>query len=356
MSATAAEQLARRPRTKAGVIGLHHVALVSRDAARTADFYTRVVGLAELGSGPAPVAAPGRGGELGEGVARWFGDDAGRAGSLIAVVERPDALPGRPGIGGTHHFALAVPDRETLLMWKRRFLDAGVPVNGILDRHYFQSIYVQDPDGTIVELATLGPGWAVDEEPDRIGEAHRDPPEGMVNTNRDRARIAAESWPAPVPEVTPRMRITGLHHVTAIGAGIERTHAFVAERLGMRRVKRTSNFDDVASFHWYWGVGGGHPGTLVTYFDRKPARERPVEWGAGQVAHYAVAAEPDAAEPLRSALERAGLPVSAAGEFGPDGARFRAAATLDPDGQPVLVASAAGPTSYDALGAGGGAR
>ena len=86
------------------------------------------------------------------------------------------------------------------------------------------------------------------------------------------------------------MRIRGLHHVTAIGTSIEGTAAFIAGRLGMRRVKRTNNFDDVNSFHWYWGVGGGPPGTLVTYFDRKPERERPVAMGAGQIAHYAVAA------------------------------------------------------------------
>lgn len=347
MSATATERATQRPRTATGILGLHHVALVSRDVERTADFYARVLGLTDLGSAPAPVASPARGGELREGAARWFGDDAGCAGSLVVVREQSDALPGRPGIGGLHHFALAVRDRETLLMWKRRFLDEGYAVNGILDRHYFQSIYVQDPDGTIVELATLGPGWAVDEDPDRIGEEHRDPPEGMINTNRDRARIAAENWAEPVPEITPRMGIPGLHHVTAIGAAIGPTHAFVAERLAMRRVKRTSNFDDVNSFHWYWGVGAGRPGTLVTYFERRPERERPVEWGAGQAAHYAVAAEPDAVEPLRAALEREGLPVSASAEFGPDGARFRAAATRDPDGQPVLIASAAGATSYD---------
>ena len=84
-------------------------------------------------------------------------------------------------------------------MWKRRFLDEGYAVNGILDRHYFQSIYIKDPDGQIVELATLGPGWTIDEEAARIGEEHRDPPAEMINTNRDRARIAAENWPQAVP-------------------------------------------------------------------------------------------------------------------------------------------------------------
>ena len=144
-----------------------------------------------------------------------------------------------------------------LLRWKRRFLDEGYAVNGILDRHYFQSIYIKDPDGQIVELATLGPGWTIDEPAERIGEEHRSPPEEMINTNRDRARIAAENWPDPVREITERMRIPGLHHVTAIGQSIESTAAFVAGQLGMRRVKRTNNFDDVGCST---GTGAWAPG------------------------------------------------------------------------------------------------
>ena len=344
MAARSTDQPAR---AATGVAGLHHMLLVSRDAARSADFYGRILGLADVGEGDVPVVPMERPAGADVARARWFGAGDGLPGSLVAVVERPDAPAGGPGIGGTHHFALAVRDREALLQWKRRFLDEGHAVNGILDRHYFQSIYVKDPDGQIVELATLGPGWTMDEAADRIGTEHRDPPAEMINTNRDRARITAENWPEPVPEISARMRIPGLHHVTAIGTSIEGTEAFVAGALGMRRVKRTNNFDDVGSFHWYWGVGEGAPGTLVTYFDRKPDRERPVRMGTGQLAHYAVAADAHAVEPLGTALRAAGLPVSPAMELGPDRARFHAMATRDPDGHPVIVASVHGATSYD---------
>lgn len=336
-------------RSAAGLLGLHHVALVSRDAARSADFYTRVLGLRAMGRGTAPRATPERAAELVGEPGHMFGDDSGRAGSLVTVIEHRDAAQGYPGIGATHHFALLVENREVLLMWKRRILDEGLNVNGILDRHYFQSIYVKDPDGTIVELATRGPGWSRDEAPDRIGEEHRAPPPEMLNTNRDRARIAAETWPEPVAEITPPMRIQGLHHVTAIGVSIEATHAFLTGQLGMRRVKRTNNFDDAESYHWYWGVGDGRPGTLVTYFERSPSRERPAEMGAGQITHFGLAVEKRVIEELRASLEDAGLPVSPIAEFGTDGASFRAVGTRDPDGQPVLLATADGGISYSEL-------
>jgi catechol 2,3-dioxygenase-like lactoylglutathione lyase family enzyme len=116
----------------------------------------------------------------------------------------------------------------------------------------------------------------------------------------------------------------------------------------MRRVKRTNNFDDVGSFHWYWGVGAGAPGTLVTYFDRALRRDRPVQMGAGQLAHYAVAADADALAPLGAALARSGLAVSPVAEFGADAARFHALATQDPDGHPIVVAAITRPAWYDA--------
>ena len=64
-------------RAPTGVAGLHHVALVARDLGRSADFYGRILGLAEVGGGPVPTAAMDRPGELSEAKARWFGDPTG---------------------------------------------------------------------------------------------------------------------------------------------------------------------------------------------------------------------------------------------------------------------------------------
>ena len=311
------------------ILGLHHITIVSTDAQRTVDFYTRVLGQ-RLVKKTVNFDDPGS-------YHLYFGDELGRPGTAITFFEWRGAPRGRWGIGGTHHLALQAPDRDALLKWKRRLTDLGIPVEGPLDRHYFTSIYFNDPDGTILEIATVGPGWAVDEAPEAIGTAYRPPPAEMLVNNRDEARIAAETWPEPVSAITPEMALSrGMHHITAIGSNIERTHAFFGELLGMRRVKMTSNFDDPASAHWYWGVGDGRPGTLITYFERDPQRVRRAQMGAGQTHHFALAV-PDEATQLewRERLLRAGLRVSPV----MDRVYFKSIYTNDPDGHIVELAT-----------------
>jgi glyoxalase family protein len=312
------------------ILGLHHITLVSADAQRTVDFYTRVLGQ-RLVKKTVNYDDPGS-------HHLYFGDEVGRPGTAITFFEWPRAPRGHPGLGGTHHFAFQVADYEGLLQWKRRLTDLGLPVEGPLDRHYFKSIYFNDPDGTILEIATNGPGWTVDEAPDRLGLEYREPPPEMVVNNRDQARIEAETWPAPVPAISEAMALRhGMHHLTAIGADIQRTHAFFGELLGMRRVKMTSNFDDPTSAHWYWGVGDGRPGTLITYFERNPEKSPRAQMGAGQTHHFALAV-PDEATQLawREVLVRAGLRVSPV----MDRIYFKSIYTNDPDGHIVELATA----------------
>jgi glyoxalase family protein len=211
-----------------------------------------------------------------------------------------------------------------------------VPVSGPLDRHYFTSIYFQDPDGTILEIATAGPGWTVDEAPDAIGGEFRAPPAEMLIANRDAARIAAESWPEPVPEITADMALSrGMHHITAIGSDVARTQAFFGDLLGMRRVKMTSNFDNPSSAHWYWGAGEGRPGTIITYFEMPDAP--PAQMGAGQTHHVALAVADEASQlEWREKLLRAGLGVSTV----MDRTYFKSIYTQDPDGHIVELATA----------------
>jgi glyoxalase family protein len=127
-----------------------------------------------------------------------------------------------------------------------------------------------------------------------------------------------------------------MHHITAIGQDIERTHAFFGGLLGMRRVKQTSNFDDPGSFHWYWGVGDGKPGTLITYFERKPEREKPVRMGAGQTHHFALAVSgEDEQLEWRDRLLSAGVKVTPV----MDRVYFKSIYMHDPDGHIVEIAT-----------------
>jgi glyoxalase family protein len=309
--------------------GLHHITLVCADAQRTVNFYVEVLGLRFV-KRTVNFDDPGS-------YHLYFGDETGQPGTAVTFFEWPNAPRGHPGIGGTHHFALAVKDDEGLLKWKRRLTDLGLQVKGPLDRNYFKSIYFNDPDGTILEIATHGPGWTVDEAPDQLGAAYREPPPEMVIHNRDEARIAATRWPEPVPVITADMALgQGMHHITAIGSDIQRTHAFFGELLGLRRVKMTSNFDNPDSAHWYWGVGEGKPGTLITTFERDPRQERRMRMGAGQTHHYAFAvANEEAQLGWRDRLLSAGLRVSPV----MDRIYFKSIYTQDPDGHIVELAT-----------------
>src|SRR5437667_3893866 len=187
------------------ILGLHHISIVSANAQRTIDFYTTVLGLRFIKK-TVNFDDP-------ESYHLYFGDEVGHPGSVVTFFEWPGAARGYPGIGGTHHFALIVNDYEGLLKWKRRLTDLGLAVEGPLDRHYFKSIYFNDPDGTILEIATIGPGRTMDEAPELIGTAYREPPAEMIVNNRDEARIRAITWPEPVLTITADMALNrGMHH------------------------------------------------------------------------------------------------------------------------------------------------
>ena len=77
------------------------------------------------------------------------------------------------------------------------------------------------------------------------------------------------------------MNITGLHHVTAIAGNPQRNLDFYVELLGLRLVKRTVNFDDPGSYHFYFGDAVGTPGTILTFF-AWPGSRRGIH-GSGEV-------------------------------------------------------------------------
>ena len=81
---------------------------------------------------------------------------------------------GEPGAGTVHHIAWASRD-EDHLGWQSRVREAGGFVTDVRDRDYFDAIYFREPRGILFEIATLSPGFAADEDPERLGEALRVP-------------------------------------------------------------------------------------------------------------------------------------------------------------------------------------
>src|SRR2546425_7992608 len=86
-------------------------------------------------------------------------------------------------------------------------------------------------------------------------------------------------------------KIRGLHHVTAIAGDPQRNLDFYVGLLGLRFVKRTVNFDDPGSYHFYFGDNRGTPGTILTFFPWPGAR-RGIR-GTGQIEATAFAISPN---------------------------------------------------------------
>src|SRR3954452_2036725 len=90
------------------------------------------------------------------------------------AYDPPPGMRGIQGAGSVHHIAWASPD-EDHLNWQARVRAARCLVSDVTARDYFRSIYFREPRGTLFEIATLSPGFAVDESPDPLAEELRLP-------------------------------------------------------------------------------------------------------------------------------------------------------------------------------------
>jgi glyoxalase family protein len=93
----------------------------------------------------------------------------GGAHAELHVAVQPDVAPAQPGAGGVHHVAFRTPDAD-YDAWAERLNAMHVPNSGEVDRFWFQSLYFREPNGILFEIATEGPGFAVDESEDTLGE------------------------------------------------------------------------------------------------------------------------------------------------------------------------------------------
>ncbi len=88
----------------------------------------------------------------------------------------PPTDPGIPGAGTVHHVAWASPAEEHEA-WQKRVAASGAHPTPIIDRFYFKSIYFREPSGVLFEIATIGPGFTVDEPLETLGERLSLPPD-----------------------------------------------------------------------------------------------------------------------------------------------------------------------------------
>lgn len=95
---------------------------------------------------------------------------------FVDIICCPDMLQGLPGAGTIHHVAFATNNDSTQILAREKLILDGINVTPVLDRQYFHSIYFREPGGVLFEIATLPPGFAIDEDPAHLGEALKLPP------------------------------------------------------------------------------------------------------------------------------------------------------------------------------------
>jgi glyoxalase family protein len=94
----------------------------------------------------------------------------------LHVAVQPNLPFARLGAGGVHHVAFRTPTEAEYHAWYDRLNSMGVPNSGEIDRYYFRSLYFREPNGILFEIATEGPGFAVDEDPATLGTRVALPP------------------------------------------------------------------------------------------------------------------------------------------------------------------------------------
>jgi catechol 2,3-dioxygenase-like lactoylglutathione lyase family enzyme len=128
--------------------GVHHLTAITRDLDAIGAFYRDLLGLRLVHAGHSDDDPDAR--------HHWFSAGHGEPGTLISFLEYPALAAGSVGTGSIQHFALTVETPEEQLAWVDYLRSRGVACSDVYDRGGFRSIYLRDPDGNIVEIATRG--------------------------------------------------------------------------------------------------------------------------------------------------------------------------------------------------------
>jgi glyoxalase family protein len=157
----------RPPWTAAGVSaehairGIHSVAMPIAAPARTLQLMTEVLSFDVVNESPERTRLAVN------------GDAPGR---VIDVIQAADAPRGVNGLGTVHHVAMAIGDADEQLRMRQELIRWGAQVTEVRDRQYFRSIYFREPGGVLFEIATVPPGFTVDETLPCLGQDLKLPP------------------------------------------------------------------------------------------------------------------------------------------------------------------------------------
>jgi glyoxalase family protein len=100
----------------------------------------------------------------------------GAPGTMIDIVDDEHAPRAVNGLGTVHHVAFAIASADQQLRLREELIAAGFDVTDVMDRQYFQSIYFREPGGVLFEVATVQPGFSIDEEVPCLGLELKLPP------------------------------------------------------------------------------------------------------------------------------------------------------------------------------------
>ncbi len=171
----------------AAIRGIHGVTLVVRDGERSVRFLTDILGLEVVDRA---------------GSRTRVATASGRPGGFLEILESEHAPDAVNGLGTVHHVALAVSGEDEQNAFRERLTRMGFQVTPVRDRQYFRSIYFREPGGILYEIATLGPGFTLDEEVGELGTGLKLPSWEEHNRTEIEAALPGID-PAVDPAVNP---------------------------------------------------------------------------------------------------------------------------------------------------------
>lgn len=124
-----------------------------------------------------------------EGEVRRYRLGAGGPGQYVDVLNGAGQPRGFNGIGTIHHVAFRIADQEQQRIMRDHLSDIGFYITPVLDRSYFTSVYFRIPGGILFEIATIPPGFQIDEALDELGTGLKLPPWEEPNRNGIQASL-----------------------------------------------------------------------------------------------------------------------------------------------------------------------